>query len=125
MKAQLSFEFLYAVVVVLIISLLISVAVGRQFEDMRRSKELFLVNELASGVRDEFFIATEAEDGYQRTFAIPHNISGANYNLSLINTSLVFQLENIEYVLRVPSSKGAIAKGANTIRKSGGVVYLN
>ncbi|MBI2575269.1 hypothetical protein HYV82_05285 [Candidatus Woesearchaeota archaeon] len=125
MKAQMSLEFVAAAGAALAIAVMLAVAIGGKFSELRDEKTVFLVRDAASVARSELFAAAEASDGYQRSFVMPHNLSGREYSVTISNTSLILQSENYEHVLKVPSVIGGISKGDNIIRKSGGAVYLN
>ena len=125
MKAQFTLEFVFAIGVGMIVSMLIIVAVSGQFEDIRRDKNVFLINDLAKSIRYEVFIAAESSDGYSRTFTVPYNLSETSYVVSINSTSVIVHTTEYESVLKVPSVTGNINKGTNTIRKEGGIIYLN
>ncbi len=125
MKAQTSLEFVAAAGAALVIAVVLAVAVGSKFSDLREERTVFLIRDTASVIRSELFAAAEASDGYQRGFVLPYNLSGQEYSATISNTSLILQSENYEHVLKVPSVRGGISKGTNIIRKSGGAVYLN
>lgn len=125
MKAQMSLEFVAATGAALVIAVVLAVAVGGKFSDLREEKTVFLIRDTAYVVRSELFAAAEASDGYRRSFVLPHNLSSQEYSITISNTSLILQSENYEHVVKVPSVIGSIGKGNNIIRKSGGAVYLN
>ncbi len=125
MRAQLAIEFVYAIGTVILITVIFMVAIGSQFEDLRKDKEAFLILDLSSSIRKEIFIAAEAQDGFQRSFKVPHNLSGAAYNLTLKNHTITISAPEYENSVKIPDVKGSIAKGTNIIRKEGGVIYLN
>ncbi len=124
-RAQLSLEFIYAIGAALVISIVLLVAVGKQIEGLGREKERFVLQDKATELRKEILIAAEVQDGYSRTFVLPYNLSGVEYNASISGSSLVLQSSNNEFVLKVPGVNGNLVKGKNTIRRVGGVLYLN
>ncbi|MBI4438968.1 hypothetical protein HY640_03495 [Candidatus Woesearchaeota archaeon] len=124
-RSQLSLEFVYSIGVALAIAIIIVIATGRQFEDLRAQKEVFLLRGLGQDVRRELFIAAEARDGYSRSFVMPHNLSGIQYSVLTANGTVVLLMGDYEEAVKVPSVNGALALGNNRLRKIGGVVYLN
>ncbi|MBI3034157.1 hypothetical protein HYY72_03275 [Candidatus Woesearchaeota archaeon] len=125
MKAQLSIEFAYAVAIALIILIFLAFAVNSQLSGIKEDRNVFLIRDTASGIRSEIFIASDAQDGYERVFKIPHNLSGMEFNATIQNSTIILGTPDFEYILRIPYAAGNIEKGDNRIRKSGGVVYIN
>ncbi len=124
-KGQVSLEFIYATSAAILISAIVMVAMSSELSDLRNQKENFLVNEIATATRLEFFLAAESHDGYQRTFTIPHNLSGTNYNMTHTNNSVRFQTGYYDNTINVPQTVGILTKGTNQIKKNGGIIYLN
>ncbi|MBI3051492.1 hypothetical protein HYY74_03465 [Candidatus Woesearchaeota archaeon] len=125
MKAQLSLEFLYAAGAAMLIAAVLIIGAGRQFSDLKQDSKTFLVKDLAANIRSELFIASEAEEGYTRELKLPHNLSGEDYSITTIGSTIIFTSDDVEYPVKAPLTQGSLAKGRNTLRKSGGLIYVS
>jgi hypothetical protein len=93
--------------------------------EKNQEKEKILLQNIALNAQEEISIASEASDGYSRTFKIPENILGKNYKINITETFLFASLDNFHLTYKIPEVIGNISKGDNLIRKQNGSVYLN
>jgi hypothetical protein len=97
-----------------------------EFDALRSEEERSLVKDVGVMVQQELVIASNVEDGYVRVFNVPSKLDDSiNYDLQIINNTLIANTSEYECVLNVPSTIGNIQKGNNTINKTDGVLYLN
>ena len=124
-KAQVSAEFFILMGFVFLIAVAFEIASIGQLNDFRLQKENDAVQDLALKLQKEVILAASVEDGYSRTFTIPASLDSINYTLTRENSSIALQSKNSLFIIQVPNSVGNLTKGANTINKTGGVVYIN
>ncbi len=119
-------EFVFLVGVAFMVMLVFVSSTRSEFSDLRSKEERSLVKDLAFMVQHELIIASNVQDGYTRIFEVPLKLDdNINYNIQIINNSLVAFTDEYETVLNIPSIVGDIQKGNNTINKTNGVIYLN
>jgi hypothetical protein len=102
-------------------------AVQLNIGDRTGERRDFLVRETALAVQDEINLAGESLDGYHREFEVPLFILGNDYDIRLIDSFVFVNTTDGKHATsyRVLNVTGDIQKGANSIRKEDGVVYLN
>lgn len=88
-------------------------------------KERLVAQNIALDVQKELSLAAESSEGYSRTFNLPQNILGKDYGIEIVDDWIYVSGDKIGVSYRVVHVEGLIQKGTNTIRKNGGVVYLN
>lgn len=94
-------------------------------EEKNKDKEVIIAQNLALNVQDEISIASEASDGYSRSFSIPNNILGKDYVINISDTLISVKLNEFQIAYKIPEVNGQIRKGSNFIRKQNGSIYLN
>ena len=122
-QAPLEFMILTGILFFLLFLLILHQLSGAK--DVSRQKESELVYDLALKLQEEIKTASLVEDGYFRDFTIPSKLDNFDYALAVSNGFLTVQTGNSIYTTRIPNITGTINKGANSIKKSGGVVYIN
>lgn len=124
-KAQVSVEFIVFVGIGFIILLIFLASSIEKMNEFNTEKELILLKDAAYKVQNEIVLASIVNDGYIRTFSIPERLGTADYNISINGRTLIAQSANYDYVLQLPDANGTLAKGNNTIKKTGGIVQIN
>ncbi|MBS3105717.1 hypothetical protein J4234_05660 [Candidatus Woesearchaeota archaeon] len=125
LKAQMSAEFFVFVGLAVLIAIAFEIISLGQLNDFRLQKENEAVRDLALKLQQELLVASTVEDGYVRTFQIPDSIEIINYSLSTQNSTITVKSKNSLYIASLPKVVGNVSKGANTINKTGGVIYIN
>ena len=125
LKAQMSAEFFVFVGLAVLIAIAFEIISLGQLNDLRLQKENEAVRDLALKLQQELLVASTVEDGYVRTFQIPDSIEIINYSLSTQNSTITVKSKNSLYIASLPKVVGNVSKGANTINKTGGVIYIN
>ena len=123
-KAQISNEFFVFIGLTFFIALAFEIASLDQLNDFRIQKESEEVKDIALKLQKELLIASAVEDGYFRTFVLPDNLDGIDYSLITQNSTIAVQSKNSLFIVSIPYIIGNASKGANTINKTGGVIYL-
>jgi len=125
-KGQGAVEFLIIFGATLFFFVLFMTAVKISAEDKAAEKYVDLADGIALLVRDEILLAHKSSEGYEREFIVPINLYGKAYDINVTPDGTVYvYTEDIGISYQVANVSGTINKGANTIRKSGGAVYLN
>lgn len=124
-RGQSSIEFIVLFGTIFFIFLMLLI-VALHFNKMQtRNKDYLELEDLAHKIRKEFDIASQVQDGYQRSFEIPLKVGIKDYALNVTNRDLSLKTGEYEYSLILPDFVGNLTKGDNIISKQGGVIYVN
>jgi hypothetical protein len=127
-RAQSSTEFFILIGAFMFMFIVILGVIQENIAQKAIEKRTLEVQELALTAQNELNIAARATDGYSRQFILPQTIVNIDYNLTLVDNNTIY-LTTIDgkNALALPGQAvvGDFVKGANTIRKSGGIIYLN
>lgn len=90
-------------------------------------KRKYALTELALTVQNEINLAAEASDGYSRTFEIPTNILGSDYDVNISSGMVYARTKDGQHALALPAQNvtGDMNKTSNKIKKINGTIYLN
>ena len=124
-KSQTAIEFMFLVGVAFSIVMIFMVASKDQVKEINTEKEQILVKDLAFKVQNEINLAAVLDDGYSRNFEIPNKLETIDYAISTEGGILTISTANEDSVLFIPKVNGSIQKGANSIRKENGILYIN
>jgi len=124
-RGQISVEFIMLFGMMFFVFILVLGAVIYYSQIKMRESSYIALEDLAYKIKGEVELASEVNDGYQRTFTIPSEINFKEYNLSVTNFELTIKLDEFEFSLFLPEYNGNLQKGANIIKKQGGDVYIN
>ena len=76
-------------------------------------------------VQSEFILAAQMNDGYVRTFFLPEKMENTDYNISVVNTTLILEYDGLSHYRKIPDTVGNFVYGYNTITKNNSTIYLN
>jgi hypothetical protein len=124
-KSQVAMEFIMLVLLAFMIMIVFTVVGRDSMVDLRKEEEFVALKDVALAVQSEIFTATNVEDGYTREFGLPASLNGINYTIQISGGYVIAESENHEHALKISPVTGDVTKGANVIRKEGGIVYLN
>jgi len=126
-KSQTSIEFLVLIGTVMLFFVLFFVAIHNNMSTKIRERQNIMFKEVVLSVQDEINLALKSSEGYERSFKIPQDIAGKDYEINLIEETVYIQSDDdkISMAVPIPSVNGDVVKGDNIIRKQGGVIYLN
>jgi hypothetical protein len=125
MRAQVSFEFIFVIAVVLVVTTLLGTIASTRLTDLKAHQTDLKFKDVTYTVRNEIDIAHSMASGYRRTFELPQYIDGLNYTIELQSGSVFVSYEDRTFSAIVPSVNGSIRKGLNSIANSEGAVILN
>jgi len=99
---------------------------GNLGEKIQENQNL-LVQDVAAAIQTEINLAWQSSEGYLRVFKISEKIGNLDYEASITEGDVYVRTTNGKYAtaVSVPPVVGDLVKGENTIRKQGGLVYLN
>lgn len=131
-RAQSAVEFMILIGAVLFFFVSFMYALSIQKADDIQEKKDLQVKDIVLTVKDEINLASEASDGYSRSFTIPNKIGGyLDYTISLEGNLIYVRTDDDRSAMAYPTvdvivSGAGINKGSsNTIRKNNGTIYLN
>jgi hypothetical protein len=132
-RGQAAIEFILLVGVTLMILGVFLIFIRQNLKTDIEEQDFFLVKDLVGSVRGEVLLASSVSDGYERTFVLPTTLDYHNYSVYIMkrnssNNTYYFvwaSTNKSEYLAEVPAVVGNVTRGNNTIKKIGGVVYLN
>lgn len=127
LKSQSSMEFIVlATFMLLVIVGFFGVTSSRVLE-AREDVNRRIAEDIADFAYREIEIAASVNNGYKKSFSMPQNVNGVNYSIRIAdNIELTVHYLDYEHVRFLPSNvTGNITKGANTISRNNGVIYIN
>ena len=125
-KSQIAAEFIILVAMAMIIVTIFISATYKNLDEFSKKRETELLKDTLFKAQNEITIAAKAEDGYKRIFYMPQKLDNSmNYTISVENITVRGTSRNYISFLFIPSINGNISKGNNTLRKTGGILYLN
>ena len=126
-KGQTAVEFIILIAFVLFVFTAFFILVQSNMSDKINENQVRQIKELALAVQDEINLASDSTEGYYRTFKIPEKIGNTEYTLNITEGFVYVRTSNEKNAIALPVREitGNILKGDNSIRKNGGIVYLN
>lgn len=125
MKAQVSFEFFFAIAVVLFVTIVLGALAADRLTELKERQMYDRVKDVAYAAKNEIDIAHSMASGYFREFALPVDINGYNYTLNLQNNSLAVATYKDEVVVPIGAVSGTLRAGLNNISINNGAVIIN
>lgn len=92
--------------------------------ELNDEKEFVAVQDISAKIQNELNIAAGAESGYERDFFLPDIIHTFNYNISILNNTLLITTNNKQYVRIIPTIQGDIKLGWNRICTTDGAISV-
>jgi len=126
-KNQSAVEFFILIGVLLFIFLIfLYLFQGNLFEKTEKRKD-DMVRETALSIQNEISLASEASDGYMRTFEIPSTLLGSNYEANITSGFVYVRTSDGSHAISLPvlNITGDLRISTNTIKKVNGIIYLN
>ena len=126
LKAQISIEFLMIVVAATAIIISLMGLFSHLYQNNYVDRERIIIQDFAYSVQNEFIMAAKSKSGYVRNFELPNKIEGINYDVSIMNSSLLFINSTNQYVSsRIPTTSGQIIFGQNVIKNINNSICIN
>lgn len=124
-KAQVSFEFMTIMAILILITIIFGVVAGARLIELNSQHNALQLQEIATTVKNEIGMAYGMEPGYARAFNLPYYIGNADYSVAIENSSVIVSLNGLEFLLAVQPVNGTPQKGQNLIKKIESGVVLN
>lgn len=124
-RSQAGIEFLVITGFVIFFFTLFLSAIQTNYLEKMQEEEMVFMENLALSIKDEIDIARKTSEGYERTFSIPQNILGREYELEIIDNSIYLKTNQHALSTEIGNVEGELKKGENIIKKQDGEVYLN
>ena len=127
MKAQSSMEFFVLVGLAFLAVVLFAAISANEVKEFRDQKEFFLIKDLALKLQKEVTLATDAEDGYARSFTLPEELENiVDYFIQIRNNTITINSSKTTISFAIVNVTGDFTKGSNKIeKKNNGRIYIN
>jgi hypothetical protein len=127
-KAQSSLEFVLLVSFVLLIMGIFLIVVQKNLVTVQQEKEELMVGRILRIVNSELVMAEQSGPGFKRTFFIPTNLDGMEYNISAVtdsggNQDINISINGKDYIFFMSSESSFIlnpeelSTGTHTIKR--------
>lgn len=126
-RAQSAIEFMVLIGAVMFFFTLFFIAIHDSMSEKIKEQNKIKIEETANQIKQEIDFAFESTDGYQRSFTIPERVNNKEIDVSIIEGAVYLKTLDDKYAVAIPTHNvtGDLAIGLNTIRKQGGIIYLN
>jgi len=105
--------------------IIFTVIFSELYQDNISDKKRILFEDYGYGLQNEFLMAKQTRPGYTRTFEIPQNLEGFDYQIRIINNVLILNYTVNTFQISIPNVTGNIIKGTNTIINENDTLCLN
>ena len=126
-KAQVCIEFVIIIGALLFFVTLFLLAIQENMEDKIYRRENLMVKEIAMTVQNEINLALQSMDGYTRDFKIPEKVGDLSYEINVTSGVVYIDAGGGKHAMALPIAEveGDIYIPDNTIKKIGGILFLN
>ena len=93
--------------------------------EKNREKERLVAQNVALDAQDEINLAAEASEGYFRSFSMPENILGNDYEINVTDGRVYLKMGDFGVSYKAANVTGTLIKGVNIIKKQNGEVLIN
>ena len=126
LKAQSSMEFFLLVGLAFLATILFVGLSANEIKEFRDTKEFLIIKDLALKLQKEVSIAATVEEGYERSFDLPERLeNNVDYFTTMRNNTLTVNSSKAVITVAVSNVTGDFTKGTNTIKNTGGRVFVN
>ena len=126
-KAQFAVEFSLMLALAMIMVLALAGIIYYFTVQYSENKHIKQITDLGYSLQSEIILASEVEDGYERTIVIPDKIDDVVYSIDVQgNTSLdiVLTYKGSDFLFPIPKIDNPLKKGINTIQKAEDGVHV-
>ena len=123
--SQTSIELMIVTGAILFFFTLFFIVINNNINQKNEEKEGILLNDIALTIQEEISLASSSPDGYFRTFNLPIDILGEEYEIVIAGNFVNVRTEESGLSLKINSFTGEIRKGENIIKKQNGEVIIN
>lgn len=126
-KSQSAIEFMVLAGAIIFFFALFFIGIhAKMFENLKEQRRSQF-EKTAEDIKREIDFAFESTDGYQRNFFIPDEINNKDYKVNITEGIVYLRTLDSEFGIAIPTHNvtGFLNKGENTIKKEGGIIYIN
>lgn len=125
-KGQSTIEFLILIGAVFFFFIVFLYIVQINISDKAGEEKSVAIEEIGSTIQDEIILASESGEGYERSFILPNDVAGVDYNVSIGEGVVYVRTVDGKHAIVLPvfNVTGQPQKGENIIRKEEGI-FLN
>ena len=105
--------------------IIFTVIFSELYQDNLRDKKRILFEDYGYALQNEFFMAKQTRPGYTRTFEVPQNLVGFDFQILIINNVLLLNYTDNIFPVSIPNITGYIQKGTNVIINENDTLCLN
>ena len=124
-KGQISAEFISVVMSATIMVFVFLVVFSEMHGDNLKEKKEILSRDFIYSIQNEFIVAASAKDGYTRSFEVPYNLEGFDYEIDIDESYVTINYSENILGLPIPDAKGYLVKGNNVITKKNNTICVN
>jgi len=131
-EAQSAIEFMILVGAVLFLFVSFFGAVQGNIGDRIKEKRDITIKEIAINIQNEINLAFNSIEGYSRTFKLPSDINGLDYEIIIVERLVYVKTEDGKHAIALSIQKIQgdenpieVNKGENLIKKQDGKIILN
>ncbi len=125
LKAQISIEFIALMALAALMMIIFGSIASTQIKDVTSEHEFQMIKDLSYSITNELDLSARVHTGYERTFAVPLDLDGIPFNMTIINNQLVISTQRHEYSTSIPPVQGSLKMGTNLIMREAAIVCLN
>ncbi|MBD3312998.1 hypothetical protein GF345_00990 [Candidatus Woesearchaeota archaeon] len=127
-NSQSSFEFLLLASLMFLFFTGLLAVIGQQMVNLGEQRNIKDIEDIMEIVRSEIQLAETSMQGYQRSFLLPQTINGREFDMGLIDDTLVILYQGKRYDAFMPGQllpDTSVYKGENFVEKTGGMIFIN
>ncbi len=95
------------------------------YQDNLTEKKQIIMEDFGYSLQNEFVMASESKPGYSRTFNLPYNLEGFDYEIYILSSVLIINYTDGVFPFKIPDTNGTIIKGDNEIQNINHTICLN
>lgn len=123
-KSQIIFEFVMFILLAIFLVLIligISFKISSTIVDNQAYSEL---NDLARSIQEEFILAWQVSEGYNREIYIPSRLQRGNFSMNNSEEMIFFIYDGHSLSLTIPIVNGTLQKGYNMLIHENETLYI-
>ena len=124
-RAQVAFEFMMALMFVVIITFVFGFVAADRISEIKDQQKTQELQNIAIAAKNEIGIAHSMESGYERRFDLPFLLGNDNYSIDIENNFVTVSSKNKVFAVTIQTVSGELNYGSNIITKTESGVMLN
>lgn len=114
-KSQISIEFIYMIMFGSFFLIIFTLVFSDLYKDVLYDKKNKLFYDFGISLQNEFILASEVKEGYQREIFLPEKLENFEYNIEIIDNMLLINYTTDILTFPIPKVKGNLKKGNNIL----------